>query len=287
MKLVLIFTFILISFLSFSQINEYELSLIQQGKKIDIKTNLATIDKAPFQLVYKFKAPQSWGLIAGSNAIMQDAFSKGIGAMEKILQDAESGGADSYFNESKSIRAWDGKIQTSIFYEDDKHHSFDSIYKKGKWIFGVRTVSFLSTTEDNLMIEEWTDSILILATGRTALASTSTLATSISVLKLNLREIPNKSVYDVKGKYFLEEGEAKFQEGCEGCGNLGSFEFKKNGKEVKFLKSGSDNFSLGSYSQENYQVIIEDEKIVFTVSSDGNQLTDIKTGVVYTIVLQK
>ena len=284
MKSLLIFTFSIISFLSFSQKYEYELFLMQHGEKVKIKNNQVTIEKAAFQLVYKFKEPISWGLIAGSNTNMQDAFSKGSDEMEKLLLKAESGGADGYFNEDESIRAWNGKIQTSILYEDDQHHRFDSIYREGNWIFGVRTISFLSTENDALMIEEWPDSTLIIGTVNTKYSSNVDFKPKTKILKLNLKDIPNSSLFDVKGKKFIEEGEARFQEGCEGCGNLGSFEFKKNGKEVEYLRPGSDIISFSLYKQKNKQVIIEEEKISFTVSSDGTQLVDNETGAKYNLI---
>lgn len=284
MKSLLIFTFSIISFLSFSQKYEYELFLMQHGEKVKIKNNQVTIEKAAFQLVYKFKEPISWGLIAGSNTNMQDAFSKGSDDMEKLLLKAESGGADGYFNEDESIRAWNGKIQTSILYEDDQHHRFDSIYREGNWIFGVRTISFLSTENDALMIEEWPDSTLIIGTVNTKYSSNVDFKPKTKILKLNLKDIPNSSLFDVKGKKFIEEGEARFQEGCEGCGNLGSFEFKKNGKEVEYLRPGSDIISFSPYKQKNKQVIIEEEKISFTVSSDGTQLVDNETGTKYNLI---
>lgn len=284
MKSLLIFTFSIISFLSFSQKYEYELFLMQYGEKVKIKNNQVTIEKAAFQLVYKFKEPISWGLIAGSNTNMQDAFSKGSDDMEKLLLKAESGGADGYFNEDESIRAWNGKIQTSILYEDDQHHRFDSIYREGNWIFGVRTISFLSTENDELMIEEWPDSTLIIGTVNTKYSSNVDFKPKTKILKLNLKDIPNSSLFDVKGKKFIEEGEARFQEGCEGCGNLGSFEFKKNGKEVEYLRPGSDIISFSPYKQKNKQVIIEEEKISFTVSSDGTQLVDNETGTKYNLI---
>jgi len=284
MKSLLIFTFSIISFLSFSQKYEYELFLMQYGEKVKIKNNQVTIEKAAFQLVYKFKEPISWGLIAGSNTNMQDAFSKGSDDMEKLLLKAESGGADGYFNEDESIRAWNGKIQTSILYEDDQHHRFDSIYREGNWIFGVRTISFLSTENDALMIEEWPDSTLIIGTVNTKYSSNVDFKPKTKILKLNLKDIPNSSLFDVKGKKFIEEGEARFQEGCEGCGNLGSFEFQKNGKEVEYLRPGSDIISFSPYKQKNKQVIIEEEKISFTVSSDGTQLVDNETGTKYNLI---
>ena len=284
MKSLLIFTFSIISFLSFSQKYEYELFLMQHGEKVKIKNNQVTIEKAAFQLVYKFKEPISWGLIAGSNTNMQDAFSKGSDEMEKLLLKAESGGADGYFNEDESIRAWNGKIQTSILYEDDQHHRFDSIYIEGNWIFGVRTISFLSTENDALMIEEWPDSTLIIGTVNTKYSSNVDFKPKTKILKLNLKDIPNSSLFDVKGKKFIEEGEVRFQEGCEGCGNLGSFEFKKNGKEVEYLRPGSDIISFSPYKQKNKQVIIEEEKISFTVSSDGTQLVDNETGAKYNLI---
>jgi hypothetical protein len=257
---------------------------MQYGEKVKIKNNQVTIEKAAFQLVYKFKEPISWGLIAGSNTNMQDAFSKGSDDMEKLLLKAESGGADGYFNEDESIRAWNGKIQTSILYEDDQHHRFDSIYREGNWIFGVRTISFLSTENDELMIEEWPDSTLIIGTVNTKYSSNVDFKPKTKILKLNLKDIPNSSLFDVKGKKFIEEGEARFQEGCEGCGNLGSFEFKKNGKEVEYLRPGSDIISFSPYKQKNKQVIIEEEKISFTVSSDGTQLVDNETGTKYNLI---
>lgn len=257
---------------------------MQHGEKVKIRRNQATIEKAPFQLVYKFRRPKSWDLIAGSNTNMQDAFSEGTKAMEQLLLKAESGGADGYFNEDESIRAWNGKIQTGILYEDDQHHRFDSLYRMGSWIFGVRTVSFLSTENDVLMVEEWPDSTLIIGTVNTKYLSNTDFKPKTILLKLHLKDIPNTSVFDVKGKTFVEEGEASYQEGCEGCGNLGSFEFKKNGKEVEYLRPGSDIISYSTYKQNNKQVNIENEKISFTVSSDGTQLVDNETGTKYNLI---
>ena len=287
MKSVLIFTFSIISILSFSQRNEYELFLIQHGAKVKIKNNQAKIDKIPFQLVYKFRTPGSWDLIAGSNTNMQEAFSKGSDAMKKLLLKAESGGADGYLNEDESIRAWDGKIQTGIIYDDDKHHRFDSLYRKGKWIFGVRTVSFLSTENDELMVEEWPDSTLIIGTFNTKYLSNADFKPKTIILKLNIKDIPNTSMFDVKGKTFVQKGEASFQEGCEGCGNLGSFEFKKNGKEVEYLRPGSDIISFSTYRQKNKQVTVGEEKISFTVISGGTQILDNETVTKYNLILQK
>jgi hypothetical protein len=287
MKSLLIFTFSIFSILSFSQKDEYDLFLMQHGEKVKIKNNQAEIEKRPFQLVYKFRTPRSWDLIAGSNTDMQEAFSKGSDAMEKLLLKAEFGGADGYFNKDESIRAWDGKIQTGIIYEDDKHHRFDSLYRKGKWIFGVRTVSFLSTENDELMVEEWPDSTLIIGTVNTNYLSNANFKPKTIILKLNIKDIPNTLTFDVKGKTFVEKGEASFQEGCEGCGNLGSFEFKKNGKEVEYLRPGSDIISFSSYKQKNKQVTIGEEKIRFTVISDGTQIIDNDTGTKYNLMLQK
>jgi hypothetical protein len=285
MKSLLIFTFSIISILSFTQKNEYELFLMQYGEKVKIKNNQAKIEKAPFQLVYKFRTPRSWDLIAGSNTNMQEAFSKGSDAMEKLLLKAEFGGADGYFNEDESIRAWDGKIQTGIIYEDEKHHRFDSLYRKCKWIFGVRTVSFLSTKNDELMVEEWPDSTLIIGTINTKYLSNADFKPKTVILKLNIKDIPNTSMFDVKGKTFLEKGEAIFQVGCEGCGNLGSFEFKKNGKEVEYLRPGSDIFLFSSYKQKNKRITIGEKKIGFTVISDGTQIIDNETGTKYNLIL--
>ena len=66
--------------------------------------------------------------------------------------------------------------------------------------------------------------------------------------------------------------------------NLGFFEFKKNGKEVEYLRPGSDIISFSPYKQKNKQVIIEEEKISFTVSSDGTQLVDNETGAKYNLI---
>jgi hypothetical protein len=173
--------------------------------------------------------------------------------------------------------------QTDVTASDDQHHRFDSLYRKGTWIFGVRTVSFLSTESDELMLEEWPDSTLIIGTVNTNDSSNVDFKPTTKILKLNLKDIPNTSLFDVKGKTFIEEGEASYQEGCEGCGNLGSFEFKKNGKEVEYLRPGSDIISFSPYKQKNNQVIIE-EKISFTVSSDGTQLVDNETGTKYNLI---
>ena len=139
----------------------------------------------------------------------------------------------------------------------------------------------------NSQLEEWPDSLLILALGNYVFEANNKRVSNTLMLKLNLIEIPSSSVFDVKGKSFVEDGVAEFHEGCEGCGNLGFYAFKKNGKQVEFLMSGSDIIDFGSYTQEKEQVYIQGEQRSFTVSSDGTYLTDNKSGTRYNLVLQK
>lgn len=271
---------ILIFFSNSAQKENFELSLIQNGKEIKIKNNEAIIDKSPFALVYTFSTPLQWSLIAGNNKIMQNAFNSKASLMDSIFKNSEFGGADGYFNEDKSIRAWNGEIKTTISFEDEKHHSFDSIYFKGKKIYGIRTIEFFSTQKDELMVEEWKDDTIIIATSVYNISNKPSVTKKIQLI---LKEIENTSILDVKGKIFIEEGEAIYQEGCEGCGNLGSFEFKKDGKSVEFLLPGSDTFGFGDYIQTDNQVVIGKD-ISFTVSEDGKTMIDNKSGTKYSIV---
>ena len=102
-----------------------------------------------------------------------------------------------------------------------------------------------------------------------------------SALKINFKEIKRTTI-DLAGKEFVEVGEATFQKGCEGCGNLGSFHFLMNGKTVDYLRSGSDMISFGGYTQAGDQIKIADD-ISFTVSGDGKTLTDNKYKTVYSL----
>lgn len=276
----------ILSFMSVAQKEEYQLRVYQNHQEIKPDKGVFRINKAPFQLVYVFSSVSNWMLIAGSNDNIHGAANASESMIDLMLS-AESGGADSYFNEGRSISAWDGEIETAIYYEDDTQHTFDSIFKTGKKIYGVRTVAYLSTRNDALIVEEWPSDELIVATAAVSYSTGKKSVRQLTVLKLHLRDVPNKSNIDVKGKSFLEEGEAHFQEGCEGCGNLGGFDFLKNGKEVEYLLPGSDIIDFAKYTQVGNQVIIGNGETTFTVSENGNHLTDNKYGTRYTIVLRK
>ena len=275
-----------LSAVTMAQNEDYQIRVYQNNQEIMHNKGVIRLSKAPFQLVYVFSVPSNWVIIAGSQSKMKNA-SNTQSSLLGMLLNAESGGADSYFNTARSIRAWNGEIETAIYYEDDTHHTFDSVYKAGKTIYGVRTLEFLSTQDDELIVEEWPDYELILASASVSYSSGKKSVSQPIALKLQLIDVPNTSIIDVKGKSFIEEGEAHFQEGCEGCGNLGSFDFLRNGKEVEFLFSGSDIFEFGNYTQEGNQVIIARGVKTFTVRPDGNQLTDNEYGTKYNLVQRK
>jgi hypothetical protein len=260
-----------ISNLLFSQ--DIKIEVHQNSKKVRISNNEVTLLKSPFCLVYKFKDPFSASLISGSDSIMKTLPKSKFTNIQKIVGKSGFGGADGYFNEDLSIRAWNNQICTAIFYEDGTHHSFDSLYRKGKIIYGFRTIEKLSTPNDNFFVEGWKDKSIILAT-------TANNKEAIA-FKVNFREL-SKTTIDVRGKEFIEVGEATWQHGCEGCGNLGSFHFLINGKDVDFLLSGSDTGSFGGYKQSGNQINISNE-FYFTVSEDGKSITNHKHKTVYTI----
>ncbi|MCH8556142.1 MAG: hypothetical protein LAT76_13365 [Schleiferiaceae bacterium] len=285
MKFRFINVLLFLPFLPFAQTADYEVLLFQHGKKVAIHQNTSSLDKSPFQLVYKFATPQNWVLIAGKGDSLDAACTDGSTALQQLIQMARFGGADNDFNLSKTILAQEGERETAIGFVDEGHHSFDSIYQEGKWMFGVRTIAHLATWDTEYLIEEWPDSILILATGQVTFEAQNKSVTNAIGLRLYLQEVPPFAAFDVKGRTYLEEGEALFQEGCEGCGNLGYFEFFKNGKEVQFLRSGSDIFRVASYTQTGNQVTLEDSIQRFIISTDGKQLTDLDFGTKYHEVL--
>jgi hypothetical protein len=53
------------------------------------------------------------------------------------------------------------------------------------------------------------------------------------------------------------------------------------------LRPGSDIISFSPYKQKNKQVTIGEEKISFTVISDGTQILDNETVTKYNLMLQK
>jgi hypothetical protein len=260
-----------LSNLLFSQSIKFEIH--QNSKKIKLPKKEVTLLKSSFSFVYKFQEPFTGSIISGNDSLMNTLPKTKTSNIQQVVEEAGFGGADGYFNEDLSIRARDNKICTAIFYEDDLHHSFDSIYKKGKSIYGFRTVEKLSTPDDNLFVEGWKEKSIIIAT--------ATNNKEAIAIKVNFKEI-TKTITDVKGKEFIEEGEATWQDGCEGCGNLGSFHFLMNGKNVDFLLSGSDTGSFGEYTQSGNQINIED-RYYFTVSEDGKSITDHKYKTVYSI----
>ncbi len=271
MKYLTLIILISLSNILISQNIEIEVS--QNNKKVKMRNRMCTLSKAPFSLVFKFTTTQYFNLIAGSNNEMSNSFN--AKHQEKIIQLASKagfGGADGYFNEDRSIKAWDEKVCTSIFLEDETHHTFDSIYKKGKYTYGVRTIEKLSTPNDYYFIEGWKDNNLIIA-----VATTREENLSGTSLKINFKEI-TRPVTDVRGKEYVEVGESVFQEGCEGCGNLASFHFLMNGKNVDYLLSGSDTGSYGEYAQSGNQIKIGKE-FSFTISDDGQTIIDNNSGV--------
>ena len=222
---------ILISSLTLSA-QSFELEVYQYGKKIKTTKKPVSIEKAIFVLVFKFKEHININLIAGNDSTMKSAHQSNATQIETLVEKAGFGGADSYFNEGLSIKTWNAQVYTGIEYKDDEHHSFDSIHKKGKWIYGFRTIEKLSTPDNYLFVEEWASSTLIIAVANCQYTQKKKIVSDGVSIQLKLKDIESKSIYDVKGKEFIEEGEAVWQDGCEGCGNLGSFHFIKNGKSM-------------------------------------------------------
>lgn len=272
--------------LAFAQKQSFSVSILQYGKEVKIKKRQANLDKAPFVILYKFRggSQYEWSLVAGSNEAIQDAYiSDGI-FLEDFIHNSASGGADGYFNTDKSIRAWDGEICTTILYDNDTLHRFDSLYVKGKNIYGFRTVEELSTKDDNLLVEDWKDDSLIIVTALIISKHKEFVPSQTKGIQLNFNTIENEFPYTVRGKEYIEEGEATFEEGCEGCGNLGSYKFLSNGMEVDFFRSGSDTGGFGEYKQIGDQVIIIEGELSFTVSPDGSFMTHNKYGTIYNLV---
>jgi hypothetical protein len=284
MKNYLLLLILLLSTIIHSQKPEFTVSILQNGKEIKIKNNATTLEQSSFALVYKFQGENVWSLIAGSNDKITETYQSETSNQERFISKAESGGADGYFNEGKSIRAWDGEIETTILFEDNENHRFDSIYTKGKWTYGVRTIEELSTRDGSLLVEDWPSNYLIIGTGITNYATVEKHTRCVSFIKINFVKAENEFPYTVKGKEYVEEGEAEYQEGCEGCGNLGSFHFQSNGKDVDYLMSGSDTGSFGTYTQKGDRVFIQGEDFSFTVSPDGKSMTHNKYQTVYKLI---
>jgi len=264
----------------FSQTSSYSIEVVQKETKKKLAIKAIELNKAPFAIVFKFITPQRWSLIAGYDTRMQEIYGASARDIGQLVSHAEFGGADSYFNEDLTIKAWGAKTYTNIEYVDDLHHSFDSIYKKGDWIYGVRTIEQLSTPDDYLIVEDWKASSLIVAIANVEYNNKGALASNGVAFKLNLTDIPPISSLDVKGKTYNEIGEATVQEGCEGCGNLAYYHFLSNGKQVDYLRSGSDTGSFGPYTQTGDQIQIGTD-ISFTVLDNGKTLLNNKYDVRY------
>lgn len=273
MKQIILILLVSFSSLVFSQ--NINIEIHQKNKKIKFSKNGTSIDKSSFSLVFKFKKPFQILLIAGNDSLMQNLPKTESDYIKETVLKAGFGGATGYFNESLAVKARNNDICTAIFYEDEQHHSFDSIYKKRSYIYGVRTIEKLSTPDDYLYVEGWKETSIVFA-----VASKKNEIIKPAAFKLDFKETYLKPI-DVRGKEFIELGEATFQEGCEGCGNLGSFHFLMNGKTVDYLRSGSDMMSFGNYTQIDNQISIGNE-ISFTISVDGNTLFDNKYKTVYT-----
>ncbi len=281
----LYFTLILlIPFTYNAQKLNYSTELHQNGKKVKFNKGEATITKEPFALVFKFKAEQEWLLIAGSNDRLKQLNQKDQQVIEKTIGKAHFGGASGYFNESKSIHAHNEEVYTGIEYKDKQHHSFDTIYKKGKWTYGVRTIEKLSTPEEAVLVEDWPTNELYIAYSGVVYKQDGRTIYDGNVIKLNLEKAELDNPLDVRGKTYVEMGEVEHVEGCEGCGNLAEFNFLSNGKQVDFLLSGSDTGSFGDYQQKGNQITIGKEHS-FTVSDDGYSIVNNDGG--YTYYLKK
>ena len=114
MKNYLIITILLFAGSITAQKPEFTVTILQNGKEIKIKNKEATLKKETFALVYKFQGESVWSLIAGSNDKITNVYSQDEITQLSFISKAEFGGADGYFNDDKSIRAWNGEIETTV-----------------------------------------------------------------------------------------------------------------------------------------------------------------------------
>ncbi|MFT4602360.1 MAG: hypothetical protein ACI857_002546 [Arenicella sp.] len=231
----------------------------QYGELIKPKKGVFKIEKAPFTLVFKFKKDiGDLGILADTTDVLD--YSK-----------ASSGGAFSYGNDYKEMRIWGSKVFTYLPVNKPKEHCFDTLTIKKKWSIGKREVMYFDTEESIMIVEEFPADYLNCVIAKVHFLETGNIGTFPLNFRIELKDIPAKSKYDVKGKsYAGEPGE--YKEGCEGCGNPASFKFLKNGTEVEYLPWGSDMYAFGAYTQKGNLVKITDTDYSFTVSDDGEHL---------------
>jgi len=283
MKILILSLIILCSFNAISQSNNIEISILQNNKKVKLKNNEGTIDKAPFTIVVKFQKVREYtslGVLVGKTPAFKQKSKEPIKeGYSDFFINAEAG-AGSYFNTDKSINAGEYDRITYFSYSSDTTHDYNTLKHKGKWLIGERHIEKISTPGESMPIEAWKDSVMYIVIAHVTYDKGKLIESYRTYCHLNINPIV-VALTDVRGKQF--EGEpGEWQDGCEGCGNGGGFEFSMNGKQVDFFLPGSDTGSFSDYIQEGNQIIIR-EVITLTISEDGKTITDNKYGTVFTL----
>ena len=283
MKTLLIILFALIQSFVFSQNNEVEISISQNGKKVKLKNHQATMDKSPFELYVKFQKSGDYTSIAaivGSSELMRMELGKEISESNSTLFTNAMAGAGSNFNPDNYIGAEGMSRPTYLSYTTDTTHRYNEVKHKGDWIIGRRNIESLSTNDGWIPFEAWEDSVMYIAVSRVKYNDGKLIELGRDYILLNLNAF-EVSLLDVRGKEFNGEP-GEWQDGCEGCGNGGGFEFSMNGKQVSYYLPGSDTGSFGEYIQDGNQIIIGKE-MTLTISEDGKSISDNKYGTVFTL----
>lgn len=266
-KIALLLILTQFSFLSWSQkplINS--VNVIQNGKLIKAKKGKIEIEQQAFTLVFTFsKELKNIGVLTYAEPvedISQDSFSK-----------ASTGGAFSWGNEDKNLVVYGSEWMTYLPYLSQIEHCYDTVYAKGKYLVGEKEINEFRTADGYPNVADFTANDLFLQIIAFDDENGQLTLLQRLAVELNMKAFKPFAPYDVRGKTYEEEAGA-FVEGCEGCGNGASFEFSKDGKTINFLLSGSDIFEFGEYEQKGRRISILQTKYSFTVSEDGQTLSN-------------
>ena len=281
MRILLSILIALIQVSIFSQSHDIELSVLQNNKKVKLKNKEGTIDKAPFILVVKFQKVSKYtslGVLVGTTSEFKHKSMEPIKEGHSDFFINSSSGAGSYFNTEKSIKAGEYDRITYFGYSSDTTHDYNTLKYKGDWLIGERIIANVSTPDAYIPIEAWKDSVMYIVVSHVTYDKGKLIESYRAYCHLNINPIV-VPLLDVRGKTF-NGAPGEWQDGCEGCGNGGGFEFSMNGKQVDFYLPGSDTGSFSEYIQEGNKIIIGKE-ITLTIAEDGKTITDNKYGTVF------
>lgn len=133
----------------------FSVTIEQFGKSIPVKNHEATIEKAPFTIVFYLRQPDAILVNTSFNPSSFYAAKNGV-QIEKIRGFRETGMAEYLFNSKRDIMISD-EAPHYWFYDNEKEHRFNEVTKKDGILICKRTVEnifFLHPDREIVKVED-------------------------------------------------------------------------------------------------------------------------------------